>query len=169
MTDVVYVAIPHTDPDPKVRDGRWHIENLAAAHIIKTQHAVVHSPITMTDPLDRVLAGSGKTLGSEYWVQFDQTFMEACSRMVIAKIPGWDKSKGIAREIKHFEAKGEPVEYLEEDELFSSLSADELKVIPSNAWLAVSRETADKYMPRPPAPKAPPFAPVLDAGCSKFR
>src|SRR5579872_5662929 len=103
MTEIIYVAVPYTDLDPAVRDGRWHLANLAAAHLIKTRETIVYSPITMTDPLDRVLAGSGKTLGSDYWVKFDEAFMTTCSSIAVVTVPGWDKSSGVKREIARFE------------------------------------------------------------------
>jgi hypothetical protein len=56
----------------------------------------------MTHPIDRVLAGANNTLGSSYWTDFDEAFMGFCSEMVILTLSGWERSKGIQREIKYF-------------------------------------------------------------------
>jgi hypothetical protein len=73
---------------------------------------IVFSPITMTHPIDNILAKDKITLGSEYWVRFDELFMKACSRMVVLMIDGWKESQGIKREMEFFKAMGKDVEYL---------------------------------------------------------
>jgi hypothetical protein len=72
----------------------------------------VYSPITMTHPIDLVMAEEGATMGSDYWCDFDEAFMDVCSEMIILTIPGWDESSGIRREIKFFENAGKPIRYL---------------------------------------------------------
>ena len=85
---------------------------MAAAHLVE-QGLIVYSPITMTHPIDLVLAAEGETLGSEYWVQFDEAFMAFCSKIIILKLEGWDRSSGVRRETEWFECQGRPVEFLE--------------------------------------------------------
>jgi hypothetical protein len=108
---VVYLACPYTDPDPEIRKSRFEAATVAAAELIK-QGNIVYSPITMTHPIDAVLAGASNTLGSDYWVAFDQAFMEMCSEMVVLQLDGWDKSSGIVREIAYFEGAGKPIRYI---------------------------------------------------------
>jgi hypothetical protein len=67
----------------------------------------------MTHPIDLVLAKEGETLGSDYWVRFDEAFMEMCSGMVILKVPGWDTSSGIRRETAWFQNAGREISFLE--------------------------------------------------------
>jgi len=67
----------------------------------------------MTHPIDLVLAGDSQTLGSEYWVRFDEAFMEFCSRIVVLKIDGWDSSRGVKREIEWFRNHERAIDYLE--------------------------------------------------------
>ncbi len=113
---VIYLACPYTDPDPAVRQMRFEAATKAAAELIKQGH-IVYSPITMTHPIDLVLAGASNTLGSDYWVAFDKAFMAMCSEMVILKLPGWQNSNGIAREIDFFKQVGKPIRHLEPDEI----------------------------------------------------
>jgi hypothetical protein len=66
----------------------------------------------MTHPIDQELAGS-QTLGSEFWVRFDEAFMEFCTEMLILRLDGWQQSSGIARERKFFEERGRPIRFLD--------------------------------------------------------
>lgn len=112
---IVYLACPYTHQDPQVRLARFEMATKAAAHLIE-RGRIVYSPITMTHPIDVVLADEGQTLGSDYWVAFDEAFMEVCSEMLILRIEGWDRSSGIKREREYFEAAAKPVAFLDVDD-----------------------------------------------------
>lgn len=105
---IVYLACPYTHHDKQVREKRFSAATEAAAHLIRTGR-IVFSPITMTHPIDVVLASEDATLGSDYWVDFDEAFMDFCSEMIILDIDGWQQSSGIRREIAFFRAQGKPI------------------------------------------------------------
>jgi Domain of unknown function (DUF1937) len=113
---IIYLACPYTDPDPSVRERRFHAATRAAASLIKEGY-IVYSPITMTHPIDIVLTGDTTTLGSDYWVNFDQAFMDLCSEIIVLKIGGWDKSSGVQREIRYFKAQGKNISFMSPDQL----------------------------------------------------
>ncbi|MGB6285993.1 MAG: DUF1937 family protein, partial [Xanthobacteraceae bacterium] len=94
-----------------MRKQRFRIATEAAAELIR-QGNIVFSPITMTHPIDVVLADEGATLGSEYWVEFDEAFMDMCTEMLVLQADGWDRSSGIRREIKYFRRQQKPVRYV---------------------------------------------------------
>ena len=108
---IIYLACPYTHPDHTVREQRFRLATQAAAELIRQGH-IVYSPITMTHPIDVVMAEGTETLGSDYWVQFDEAFMAVCAEMVILQIEGWDESRGIQREIDYFHSKGKPVRFM---------------------------------------------------------
>src|SRR5690348_9976122 len=110
--DIVYLACPYTHPDASIREARFNAATLAAARLIE-QGRVVYSPITMTHPIDVILAGRHSTLGSDYWVRFDEAFMEACAEIIILRLDGWEESRGIARERRFFEEKKRPVSFID--------------------------------------------------------
>ena len=112
MTDIVYLACPYTHPDLEVRLKRFQASAHAAAHLIH-QGLFVYSPITMTHPIDLVMAAEGDTMGSDYWCDFDEAFMRVCHEMIILTIDGWQQSSGIKREIEFFQAARKPVRYLQ--------------------------------------------------------
>jgi hypothetical protein len=108
--NVIYLACPYTDPDPAIRKARFEAATAVAAELIRSGH-IVYSPITMTHPIDMVLAGASNTLGSDYWVAFDEAFMEMCSEMVVIRLDGWQRSNGIRREISYFTDHKKPIRY----------------------------------------------------------
>lgn len=110
--NIVYLACPYTHPSIEVREYRFRAVTRAAARLIQ-QGNIVFSPVTMTHPIDALLAGSQGTLGSEFWVRFDEAFMDACSELVVLTLDGWKDSEGLARELKYFKDRGRPVRYLE--------------------------------------------------------
>jgi hypothetical protein len=108
---IIYLACPYTHADHRVREERFKSATAAAAELIR-QGYIVYSPITMTHPLDVVLAGDTDTLGSDYWIKFDEAFMAVCSEMIVLQIDGWDQSQGIKREMDYFKSRGKPVRFL---------------------------------------------------------
>ncbi len=98
---ILYLAGPYTHDDENVRVARYHAITQVAARLIK-QKRIVFSPLTMTHPIDIIMAGDGNTLGSEFWVSFDQEFLNVCADISVLQLPGWDMSSGIKREIAHF-------------------------------------------------------------------
>lgn len=114
MQKIVYLACPYTDLSMEVRVSRFEASARAAAELIH-RGMFVYSPITMTHPIDLVMAAEGDTMGSDYWCDFDEAFMSICSKMIILTIPGWKESKGIERERKFFEKFNKPVQYMDEN------------------------------------------------------
>jgi len=78
---------------------------------------IVFSPLTMTHPIDVELAGSAGSLGSDFWVKFDEAFMPFCAEIVVLRVDGWDRSSGVFREIEYFKKQGKPIRYLDLEEL----------------------------------------------------
>jgi hypothetical protein len=109
--NIIYLACPYSDPKMEVRVARFEASAHAAAHLIH-EGLFVYSPITMTHPIDVVMADEGETMGSEYWCDFDEAFMRVCSEMVILALPGWDQSRGIKREAEFFSAASKRVRYM---------------------------------------------------------
>jgi hypothetical protein len=94
-----------------VREQRFTAATTAAASLIEMGH-IVYSPITMTHPIDKLLAGHNSTLGSDYWLAFDEAFLAICSELYVLKVPGWSESAGVRREIDYFRAAGKPIKYI---------------------------------------------------------
>ncbi|WP_271079173.1 DUF1937 family protein [Aurantiacibacter sp. MUD61] len=114
--DIIYLGGPYTHSDQAVKVDRYEKVTKAAAHLIEKK-LIVYSPLTMTHPIDVIMAGEGETLGSDYWVAFDEAFMEHCCGMIVLQLPGWDQSSGVKREVEFFQDKGLPVIFLQPQEI----------------------------------------------------
>lgn len=106
---IVYLAAPYSNPDASVRQTRYDAVNRKAAEMIEAGH-VVFSPISMTHPIDGLM--SGPPGSSDYWIEFDRPFMDACSSLVVLTLDGWMESSGVRREIAAFRAANKPVEFV---------------------------------------------------------
>jgi nucleoside 2-deoxyribosyltransferase len=104
---IAYLAAPYTHADRSVRQWRFEMATAAAATLVR-RRIVVYSPITMTHPIDVALAGD-LTLGSKFWVDFDEAFMNKCAGIIVLQLDGWDQSDGVAHEIEYFSRRGKPV------------------------------------------------------------
>jgi len=102
---MIYLASPYTKGSAESRMARFHAVTQVAARLIE-QKNIVYSPITMTHPIDLVLATDNETLGSDFWVNFDESFMAHCTQIVVLTLPGWRESSGVAREIEYFKGRG---------------------------------------------------------------
>ncbi|MCP1911511.1 nucleoside 2-deoxyribosyltransferase [Bradyrhizobium elkanii] len=105
---LLYLACPYTDPSAAVRLERFNQATKAAAALIRQGH-IVFSPITMTHPIDIEMVGTENTLGSEFWVAFDEAFMERCDAFVLLPLDRWEESSGVRREIEFFQKAGKPL------------------------------------------------------------
>ncbi|MBR0852135.1 DUF1937 family protein [Bradyrhizobium diazoefficiens] len=110
--DLIYLACPYTHRDASVRLYRFEQATKAAAALIGQGH-IVFSPITMTHPIDIEMAGADNTLGSDFWVTFDEAFMDRCDVFALLPLEGWQESGGIKRELAYFEAQGKPLRILD--------------------------------------------------------
>jgi hypothetical protein len=111
MSKIIYLAGPYTHSNKHIKEARYEAITRAAAKLVVKGY-IVYSPITMTHPIDVILAHEHATLGSDYWVSFDEAFMEHCSEMVVLTLSGWEQSSGIKREVKFFTDRKRPIKYV---------------------------------------------------------
>ena len=109
---ITYLAAPYSHPDPDVRRARYESATAAAAALTR-RGTIVFSPLTLTHPMDVLLAREGETLGSDYWVAFDEAFMELCSEIVVLRLDGWEQSKGVNSELEFFRTRGRRITFID--------------------------------------------------------
>lgn len=107
---LVYLAIPYSDPDPRVRQERFEKANKAAGCLMRNG-LKVFSPISHTHP---IACACDLPLGWEYWESFDRLFLSISCRFYVLKLDGWKKSKGIKAETKIAEELELKIHYLED-------------------------------------------------------
>lgn len=109
---ITYLACPYSAGKADNRLARFNAVTTVAARLVE-QKRIIFSPITMTHPIDLVMAADGETLGSDFWVAFDEAFMAVCSDFMILRLPGWDSSSGVRRETEFFAKRGLNPKYLD--------------------------------------------------------
>uniref|UniRef100_A0A6M3KGZ6 DUF1937 domain-containing protein n=1 Tax=viral metagenome TaxID=1070528 RepID=A0A6M3KGZ6_9ZZZZ len=106
---IVYLAIPYSHPDPDIRKMRFELANKMAAKLLEEEFNVL-SPISHSHPISLYMENSND---SDYWTKNSLEFLKFCDELIVYCLPGWEGSKGVAKEIEFAKAKGIPIRYLE--------------------------------------------------------
>lgn len=53
----------------------------------------------------------------DWWMDYDEGWIDKCDEILVAKMPKWEISKGITHEIAYAEKTGKPVNYLDTETL----------------------------------------------------
>jgi hypothetical protein len=56
-------------------------------------------------------------LDHDLWMKADEPMMHKSDALLVVRLPGWDHSDGISKEIRVFNAAGKPVHYLDPETL----------------------------------------------------
>lgn len=111
MTDIIYLACPYTSPDEAVRNERQALATKMAAYLMQ-QGNVVFSPITHGHAVAAHLPAE-LTNDGEFWMAQCLPVLERCSVLVILPLPGWEKSIGIAKEVRFALERGMDITMLQ--------------------------------------------------------
>lgn len=106
---LVYLATPYSKYPAGIESAFAHACTIAGDLLVNG--VKVYSPIAHTHPI--AVHAEIDPLDHDIWLPFDRAMMDAADVCVVAKMPGWQASKGIAHEIKYFEACDKPVFYLD--------------------------------------------------------
>jgi len=107
--ELVYLACPYTNPNPRVCEDRFHAANQAAAAIM-ARGDIVFSPISHSHPIS--VDASVRTDWA-FWQRFDRAILVHCRKIVVLKIEGWEDSVGVQEEIAFAREIGLCVEYID--------------------------------------------------------
>ncbi len=100
--ELIYLACPFRHADPFVRRKRCAAAHYVAAQLfLKGMH--VFSPLTHNEILIDIIQDK---VPGEHWMQFDLTLLAQCKKLYVLKMDGWEKSKGVAREMAFAHANG---------------------------------------------------------------
>lgn len=107
---LVYLASPYSAPTKNKRTRRFNQVCKKAAELM-SQGNMVFCPIAHSHPIETI--GMPEMQTGDWWLQQDFAVLKHCEKLVVYKMPGWDKSYGVGKEIEFAEANNIPVEYLE--------------------------------------------------------
>ena len=108
---LVYLASPYTPTRGESIQSRVDAACKAAAKLMAEGNAVF-APVPhshyIADHLD-----DGLRLDHEFWMHQDLEVLQHCDRVVVLRLEGWERSKGIAREMTEAAMRGIPVEFID--------------------------------------------------------
>ena len=110
----IYLSTPYSHEDENVREKRYEQVTRVAADIMVREGHNVFSPITHSHPLVQVTDGLPDSF--EGWEALDYQYIDWCDALWVLLLPGWERSKGVAHEVKYANEKGTPVFYVRPDE-----------------------------------------------------
>lgn len=105
---IIYLASPYSHSDKDVVEKRFAQVREITANLTKFGY-IIFSPILHSHPL---AVQHGLKGDWDFWKRIDEAFIKASGLLLVAKIDGWEQSKGVTAEIKIAEKHGIPVEYL---------------------------------------------------------
>lgn len=112
---MIYIGAPYSHQDPTVRSLRHQLVNDYASRLIK-QGRIVFSPLSHSHVIAFYLTEE-ECLDHELWMKQDLFFLEKSKEMHVLKLPGWERSKGLQREIKQADVWNISVKYINPEDL----------------------------------------------------
>ena len=100
----IYLAIPYSDTDPKVREQRFETANRITAWLYKKGFDV-YSPITHSHPVAKYLPDDYHTGCLNFWINIDRPFMDWADQLLIVDIEGIMDSPGVKEEYNYMVKK----------------------------------------------------------------
>lgn len=109
MDKIVYLASPYSHEDKKVEASRYEQIAKIAASLTK-EGKVAFSPIVYGHTM---VFYEELPVEYDFWENFCLSFLKHSDELWVYMMPGWDKSKGIANEIRFAIENRIPVVYKE--------------------------------------------------------
>lgn len=100
-----YLATPYTKFEGGIESAWAEACKVSASLLVKG--VKVYSPIAHGHSI--AMHGNIDPLDHSIWLPFDEAMMIAAHDLIVAHLPGWQDSYGIAHEVKFFEQAGKPI------------------------------------------------------------
>lgn len=110
---LAYLATPYTKYPAGPKSAHAAAASVAAKLI--TTGMAVFSPIAHAHPI--ALQGGFDLFDATLWAPLYQRMLAHCDVLIVAHLPSWENSKGVAEEIKFFERAAKPIFDLDPESL----------------------------------------------------
>ncbi len=81
----------------------------------------VFCPIAMTHAADCLYRNlHGNRMSPKFWYEFDKPFLQNASQLFVLKLPGWEESEGLEKEIAIALDRKLPIVYLEHHSAYAT-------------------------------------------------
>ena len=97
-----YLAVPYSHPNKLMMNIRFETVTAILANLTR-KGMVCFSPITHSH---KVSVDYGVDGAWEFWENIDFKFLDACQSIIVVKMEGWDKSRGVLAEIEYAKKTG---------------------------------------------------------------
>lgn len=111
MSGFWYLASPYSHPDESVREARFVAACRAAASIAVTGQSVF-APIAGSHPIAGYMP-TNKVCDFDLWMRIDLPILRHAAKLVVLRLEGWDRSPGVAEEMRVARACRIPIAYME--------------------------------------------------------
>lgn len=116
---MIYLASPYSVLNPekyseqgiKNRLTRRFKQVCKKAAELMLDGEVVFCPIAHSHPIE--VNGMSERKNGDFWLEQDFGVLEHAKKLVVYRMPGWEVSNGVTREIAFAQEKGIPVEYID--------------------------------------------------------
>jgi hypothetical protein len=109
MSDIEYLAIPYSDPDPAVMDYRAEVSDIVCADLMNNGR-IIFAPISSCHHIAKKY---DMPRDWPFWKRVDEQFVRASKTILVVALPGWEVSTGVTAERKIAEEAGIPMELID--------------------------------------------------------
>jgi hypothetical protein len=110
MSKLIYLASPYSKY-PGGRNAAFVVACDKAAELM-LQGTKVFCPIAHSHPIEDI-GMDGVIQDGDFWLSQDFAVLSRCDELWVYKMPGWDVSYGVGKEIDFAVENGIPIKYLE--------------------------------------------------------
>lgn len=112
--ELVYLASPYSKYSRGVNHAFKEVSKKAAELMVQGYN--IFCPIAHSHAVEGVGMAYGvfhDRKDGDFWLKQDFAVLANCSKLLVYKMPGWDTSYGVGKEIEFAKNNNIPVEYLE--------------------------------------------------------
>lgn len=106
---MIYLASPYSHPEPDVMECRYEVVMRITARLIVDAKLIVYSPIVHC----HVMAIKHQLpKDAEFWKVYNLGVLQKCDSLWVAKLSGWEQSKGVLWEIEQASQLNKPIKFI---------------------------------------------------------
>ncbi len=109
---MIYLSAPYTSTDELLREWRVRRCVMVMAELMAANKLVVCPAVMNHEAVSTLFARSADP-GRVYWQALEERLATACDKLFVLRLPGWDESRGVRREIALFTELGRPITFVE--------------------------------------------------------
>ena len=101
-----YLATPYSHPDKWMRKMRFKAAARIAGRLYHDHGIRTFCPIAHTHPVAMEILDVADPNNSSFWCSWDEAMVQHCDGLLVAELPGWERSSGIKHETEAFVDRG---------------------------------------------------------------